>query len=179
MSTIDYLTVPKGGMYQWRDTPGFSFIGDVDEIVAHLGGLAERKGGTITTDDLVADAMSETSPLHPNIEHDERVAAHNWRKHQMRNMIGALIQVTVVEAPGEEPREIRVKAFPHTGEGYMPVQIVLTDTELRDRYIGQLANEIKAWARKAKDFREFSNIVSVVQSLPIEGDPTDDGKSIN
>lgn len=162
----DYLAIPRNGIYQWRETPGFSFVGDADEIVAHLEGLAEKKGGSISTDDLVADAMSESSPLHPNIEHDERVAAHNWRKHQMRNLIGALVRVTIVEGEGEKEREIRVKAFPHTGEGYTPVQIVLTDTELRDRYIGQLSNEIKSWARKARDFREFAGIVTAIQSLP-------------
>lgn len=172
----EHLALPTSGIYQWRDTPGFSFIGDADEIVAHLEGLAEKKGGSVSTDDLVADAMDESSPLHPNIEHDERVAAHNWRKHQMRNLIGALVRVTVVESQNEEKREIRVKAFPHTGEGYTPVQIVLTDTELRDRYVGQLSNEIKAWAKKARDFREFVGIVNAIQSLP---EDTSDGNGKN
>jgi len=148
-----------------RDTPGFKFVGDADEIVAHLESLAELKGGSITTDELVADAMDQSSPLYPNIEQDEKIAAHNWRKHQVRNLVGALVRVTVIEEE-DKPREIRVKAFPHTSEGYTPVQLVFNDNDLRRQYMGQLTNEMKSWAKRAQDFREFEQVVSVINSLP-------------
>lgn len=163
---MDFV-LPKGGVIQWRDTPGFKFIGDADELVAHVESLAESKGGSITTDELVADAMDQSSPLYPNIEQDERVAAHNWRKHQMRNLVGALVRVTVIQDDEEDkPREIRVKAFPHTSQGYTPVHYVFSDADLRQQYLGQLANEMRSWARKAQDFKEFATVVSAINGLP-------------
>ncbi len=166
----DSLMSPQGGLYQWRETPGWKFVGDADEIAQHIASLTERKGGFVTTDELVADALDERSPLHGNVELDDRVAAHNWRKHQMRNLVGALVRVSVVEADDGE-KELRVRAFPSVisdgARSYTTVEMVLSEADLRRQYVLRLNQEIRIWQRKAAEFREFTDVVEVIGRLQL------------
>lgn len=150
-------------LYQWRT--GQRYIGDAQEIADHIARLAELKGGGLTTDELVADALDERSPLHPNIEKDEQVAAHNWRKHQVRNLIGALVRVTVKEEPQGE-REVTIRAFPHVEGLYRPAEVVITETQLNDAYQKILYHDLLQTRQRIANFAAFSGVVKAIDNLP-------------
>ena len=151
-------------IYQWRE--GIKFIGDAQEIAEHLERLAESKGGGLTTDEIVADALSELSPLHPNIEKDEQVAAHNWRKFQVRNLIGSLVRVTVTESPAGD-KEVRMRGFPHVEGLYRPAEIVVTDTQLHDAYRNIIINDLAITRKRIASFDEFSSVAKAIDELPL------------
>lgn len=152
-------------IYQWREN-GLKYVGDAQEIAAHLERLAETKGGGLTTDEIVADAMDDRSPLHPNIEMDDQIAAHNWRKHQVRGLIGSLVRVTVEQTDTIE-REITIRGFPHVDGLYRPSAVVLTDTQLNDAYKKILARDLMAMRQRMTNYTEFSGVVSAIDQLPL------------
>ena len=163
-------------IYQWKD--GFQYIGDAQEIGDHLVALAEAKGGGLTTDDIVADALDPSSPLHPNVEKDDQVAAHNWRKHQMRNLVGSLVTVKVDQTDTLE-REIKVRGFPNVDGLYRPVDVVVTDTQLADAYKKVLARDLGIMRRRMLNFDEFSGVVKAIDELPIFQLGEDHGREIS
>lgn len=152
-------------IYQWRET-GVSYIGDAQEIAEHLERLASSKGGGLTTEEIVADAMDEMSPLHPNIEKDEKVAAHNWRKHQMRGLVGSLVRVTVQQSPAGD-REIRVRAMPHVEGLYRPSEIVVTDVQLHDAYKKMLVRDLMVTRQRIASYDEFAGVAQAIDALPL------------
>lgn len=160
-------------LYQWREG-AIKYIGDAQEIAEHLERLAELKGGGLTTDEIVADAMDEQSPLHPNIEKDEKVAAHNWRKHQMRGLVGALVRVTVEQTDTIE-REITIRGFPHVEGLYRPSTVVLSDTQLDEAYKKILVRDLMTMRRRMVNYDEFTGVVTAIDSLPLSQLGADNG----
>lgn len=151
-------------IYQWRES-GMRFIGDAQEIAEHLERLAQTKGGGLTTDEIVADAMDQMSPLHPNIEKDERLAAHNWRKHQMRNLVGSLVRVTVTEGELGE-NEVRIRGFPHVDGLYRPSEVVVTNAQLTGAYQKILYHDLMITRKRIANFAAFSGVVQAIDELP-------------
>lgn len=157
--------------YEWRDTPGWKWIGDAEEIGRHIEAIAEDKAGFITTQDIVNDARDLSSPLHPNFEWDDLKAAENWREQTARALVGSLISVKVRHAETEgEPTEIRVRAFVNVEvEGqhyYSPISVIVQHANLYEQHLKRLYQEAQSWRRKASDFREFAGVVSVISELP-------------
>lgn len=164
-TAIAITKLPEGMGYQWRPVPGIEFVGDANEIGRHLEELAEEKGGIITTRDIVDDAQNIKSPLHPNIEWDDKVAADRWRNWQARCLAGSLVRVAVQHV-GENSREITVRGFVNVSvdghRGYSPMSFVLSDGALTDQYVKQLEQQLISWGRKASDFDEFASIVRAI-----------------
>ena len=158
-------TTGMNEIYQWKEN-SFQYIGDAQEIGEHLAALAEMKGGGLTTDEIVADALDPSSPLHPNIEKNEQVAAHNWRKQQMRSLMGALVTVTVEKTDTIE-RDIRVRGFPNVEGLYRPVDVVINDTQLADAYKKILAKDLGIMRQRMLNFNEFSGVVKAIDELPL------------
>lgn len=168
---MKFATVPENISYQWRETPGWKWIGDAEEIGRHIEMMAEDKNGFLTTKDIVDDARSPHSPLYPNFEHDDLKAAENWREQTARTLIGSLLAVRVVHEEGKpEPKEISVRAFVNvTMEGqhyYSPVFVVVRQGDLKDQYIKRLITEMNTWRRKAAEFQVFSAVVEAIDNLP-------------
>lgn len=156
--------------YEWRSTPGWKWVGDAEEIGRHIETIAEDKDGFLTTKDIVNDARTINSPLHPNFEWDDLVAAEKYRDVTARNLIGSLVAVQVKhEEDGKEPTEIRVRAFVNVqvdGESrYSPISVIVRRTDLYDQYMTQLWQEMVNWKKKAEKFQEFALVVNAIDQL--------------
>ncbi len=160
--------------YEWNPRPGFDFErkASAEEVGKRIEEMAEANGGVINTTMLTADGDNPRSPLYPLFEHDIEVAAHNWRSHEARNLIGSLsvVKVVGIDPETEQPQVLRVRAFPHVmsdGENcYTPVYVAAKVPDLQQQIVRKLASEARAWQRRAKDFGIFSNIVSAIEQLP-------------
>jgi hypothetical protein len=160
-------------IYQWKQN-GMQYIGDAQEIMEHLERLAESKGGGLTTDEIVADAMDEQSPLHPNIEKDDKVAAHNWRKHQVRGLVGSIVMADIQQTPAGE-REYVVRAVAHVDGLYRAMRIVMTEPQLYDKHMETLKRDAAIFRRRISDVAEFAAVAQAIDELPIFKIGTDDG----
>lgn len=167
-----------GDHYEWHSRPGFNFAKKADpEVVGrHLEAIAEANGGIITTDMLAADSDRQSSPLHPLVTHDMEIAAFNWRRHEVRQIVGSLVMVKIMESEEQnEAQEIRVRGFMHAnaeGENvYAPVHIVARVPDLRDQIEQRLKLEIRSWQARAREFSLFGEVVAAIDALD-QPDPT-------
>ena len=176
--------------YQWRSGSRFSI--DPGVVGARLEEIATANGGQITTEAIANEATNPNSPLYELFERDIEVAAFEYHRYQARNIINSLVIVTVIPAAREE-REYQseqesiiidinqeneaensipvvARAFPSVLTGgqryYTPLQVVLHDGALRDQSLTTIYNELKAMARKAKDFKIFTTVVAAIEELP-------------
>jgi hypothetical protein len=150
----------KGSLY--KDT-------DAQIIGTELEKLA--KGGDIfpiPPEAVVEAAKASGSPLHPYFEWNDGEAAHRWRVHQARTMIGA-IMVVLEEKPSVGP----VRAFYNIidedengrNQGYIPLARVLSMREYRDQIIAKALKEAEAWQERYKIYSELTPIFKAIERM--------------
>lgn len=110
-----------------------------------------KKHGSLTAEQVVADARRKDSPLHPYFEWDNAVAAHAWRLDQARHLIGRF-KIIAPDRP-----DTKVRAFIHIAEDekFYPADRVMTDDRLQACAIQQAKAELAAFERK------YHNLVDV------------------
>lgn len=178
--------------YQWRS--GSVYRANPQTVGKHIEMLAALNGGAVTTEIVANEANVQNSPLYDLFEHDIEVAAYEYHKAQARGIVNSLVIVTVIPADKPAHREyqsqtrlidievereetdedgmpVTVRAFPCvlSDQGqryYTPLQAVLSNGALRDQYAARLLQEFKSLARRAKDFRLFSDVVNAIEGLP-------------
>jgi hypothetical protein len=77
-------------VYRWSQS--FDGVGrDAQKVGERLEALRSDSNGVLFTKDVVADARSEASPLHPFFEWNDRKAAVAHRLNQARTLIRAVV----------------------------------------------------------------------------------------
>jgi uncharacterized DUF497 family protein len=142
-------------IYQWKPTKSFP-VGA--QIAAERLQSIKASAGEITPENVVEDARSNNSPLHPCFEWDDGKAAHEHRKQQARELIGALVVVEVSEK--NVARETR--AYVHVSSPkprYETVAVAMSDAEMRAQFLAKGVDEIRAWRNRYADCKEFKRFI--------------------
>lgn len=153
--------------YELRKVPGYQWIGDAQEIGERIDMLIEDQGGELTPDEVVRDAITKSSPLHPNFEWDDTVAAHLHRRQTARTLLGAIVVVEVSSQPVNHP----VRAFVniHDRENqkqyYTTVIVAMSDGEKKRQVLEQAWQKLESWRDRYKDLQEFSQIIQQIEEL--------------
>lgn len=160
--------------YEWRPRPGFDFHkrADAADVARYLESMAADNGGVVTTGMIAAESDNPKSPIYPLFERDIETAAHQWRLHEIRNMVASIIVVKTVRSdePGQAPSELRVRSFHsimtdgHTA--YAPVRLAATVPDLQRQIVERLYTEAQQWMNRARDFSVFAKIVEAISGLP-------------
>ena len=110
--------------------------------------IAKRSGGRLLVDDVLAEAKSESSPLHRHFEWDDSEAADQYRRQQAR----ALIQRCRIQLMETEPVQIRAFVSLPTdrenGGGYRLITEVAGDVYLKEEMLRDIRMTITRWTQK-------------------------------
>jgi len=133
--------------------------------------LIEEHNGEVTADILVAEAQSESSPLHDHFEWDDQIAAGKYR-HQQANYLLRSINVVIKRADDQEDEvrafhSVRVSGGTEPGERRVSVSVqrVMNDQELRQQIIAAALKQLEAWERKFHQYQEFSPVIRAIGKL--------------
>lgn len=137
-------------------------MNDYNEKHERLLKLHQSRNG-LTPASVVKDATNPKSPLHSSFTWDDETAAHEHRLDQARDLIRSF-RVTVVTPATEK---ISVRAFVHEPErqSYAPVEEVISDDLRRAAEMARIQGQLKAWADKARAFKEFADVVRAVDEM--------------
>lgn len=109
-----------------------------------IANLTRMNGGEVTPEIVVSDARSIKSPMHDYFDWDNTKAAAKWRLHQARNLIGAIVEVVVVEGERYNQRSFYSVKNINKEKTYVALHTALTVPDyieqLLDRGIDQLHN---------------------------------------
>jgi len=129
----------------------------------------------LTPENLVDEARTEDSPLHPAFEWNDSVAAEKYRCEQARLMIANIIWV---ESDIQNERHLRLaeetnddkepnfadeRAFVSTGEQnhrYVPIAVALTNEEWRANLLKAARRDMNAFIVKYRRLTELANIIN-------------------
>ncbi len=133
--------------YQWRpDGPKQKVDAQVfGETVERIAGDLE----SVKPEDIVEAARNKKSPIHELFEWRNDHAAEMYRRHQARNLVGALqlVRVQIEEGPTLSNRAFfSVKAKERTG--YMPISKIQGDADLRKQMLETARGELESYIRK-------------------------------
>jgi hypothetical protein len=135
-----------------------SHISDVDanRYGQELDKLIEKLNGRITTEQIVANASKNNSPLHDYFEWDDSKAGIEYRKHQARLLSNSIVEVKIInESSG--PKEIEIPSFINTKKKketfYVTIDTALTNESIRREYISKILKHLKT----VQDYLELLN----------------------
>jgi hypothetical protein len=138
---------------------------------SHIAVLIEENNGSIIAAQIVDDAKKKTSPLNDYFEWNDKRAANRWRLRQAAHLLRS-IQVMIKD---DEGMETETRAFHNVtiDDSYamepervnVTVQRVLSEDNLREQIIDKALKQLDAWRKKYKQYKEFTEIVSVIDEL--------------
>ena len=142
--------------YGWK---AGSRVGKLDpqKVGERLEQLQARHG-TITAHVVVQEAKKKASPLHNAFEWNNDKAAHEWRLHQARKLVGAL--VVRIENGDEEPFVTR--AYVHI-EDYEDVETVVSTPDKYDVLKARAFADFKAYEQKYRDIVELGPVFAAFE----------------
>lgn len=128
-----------------------------------LSAMADE--GRLTAKNVVEEARPEDSPLHPEFEWDDRIAAELWREKQAQLLIAHVI-IVPDESPKQEPtRAFQITVEPHK---YEHIDIVMRDKTKRNVLLENAKNELIAFKKKYANLTELASVFDAIDQLTIE-----------
>lgn len=127
-------------------------IAEQDAIRDRLTLLAERNGGILTPDIVVADAAKKDSPLHSRFEWSDKKAAIQHRLDQARELIrGVRILITTEKTTVSTVAYVRDPRLSADQQGYLSVLKVRTDLDLARETLIDEFSRAGAILRRARE----------------------------
>lgn len=142
--------------------------GSIHAVSAQVvGPIFDQMGreGRLTPKNVVDEARPEDSPLHPEFEWDDAVAAEKWREKQAQLLIIHTVQIDEPEN-GSTP----IKAFHVTVEKshYEPIDIILKDETKRNVLLENAKRELLGFKKKYSTLSELSKVFLAIDQLTID-----------
>ena len=145
------------------------------EVGTTLDRIRERNKGILLPSDVLENAKSPESKLHPYFDWKNTTAAGKWRKHQARLLINH-VEVTYIYKKGEEHRpafinirntsnESDKKDSPNTSRGYIDHITVGTNEEYRKQALQDALSQLIHWKSKYKWLNELNEVIKGIEQL--------------
>ena len=155
-------------IYKWQ---GRSYGVSAQVAGEHIETLLDEHG-TVTPPLLLADAKSKTSPIHKAFDWNDASAAYAFRLAQARQFLNHL--VAVVTTDDGKSREVR--AFVNLidddeQQGYIDVNVVLGNADLRGQWINVFHRRITALRREFADVKELAGVFEAIDQSLKDMDP--------
>lgn len=143
------------GKYSYR--PGFSFKVPAQVVGETLSKIAED--GEVTSQALLDASRDADAPTHGLFEWDDSVAANRYRLHQATCVINA-VEVHIVTKSGNELSQAAFvnvcKKEPARTGSFVPIEVAMSDGEMRSKLMDNALCELKAFRRKYSRLSELS-----------------------
>lgn len=117
--------------------------------------------GEMTPEVVVTEATPKTHPLHGHFEWNDKVAGHQYRLVQARELIRSVKIVYREGTETEDPQKVRAWQAVRTpnGHAYRPTHEVLEDEMLTAMVLRDMEREWKQLHRRYGHFAEFAAMV--------------------
>lgn len=141
-------------IYQFRS--GSRLSGDAQQVGEKLHEI-RRRYKSLTPARIVESAMPVKSILHQYFEWDNKRAASEYRLHQARHLVACVV---TVQADGEETKPVR--SFVSVNHTYEPIEVVLSDTAMRERVLKEIMQAISSMKEKLRSYEELHDVLDAL-----------------
>jgi len=168
--------------YQWRDGARYRVDpGSVGQAIEELGARLGKPFDGVTPADVVDEARSHDSPLHPLFTWDDGVAGEKYRQHQAGAVMRSLRVVRVGEAEST-PRRFMVAVRPELADGttdvraYITLDKVARDAALHRQAVDDAIAGMNAWRSRVAEIKGaekaavmIDRAIAALQKLRVDG----------
>lgn len=137
-------------------------------IVAELKRIAEENGGTLKPVDVVDAARPDDSPIHSQFEWDDDTAAEQWRLHQARNLINAV----VISYPVGSREQVEHRVFvslstdrQKDAEGYRLMTDVMSDVGHRSQLLADAKRDMIGFKSRYRTLTELADVFAAIDHV--------------
>jgi len=141
-------------------------------VIQELKRIASEHRGILNAEDVVAEAQSPKSVLHPLFEWDDTIAAEQWRLFQARQLIR--VSVLYLDGNDEKPFKVFVSLSEdrYKGDGgYRQLETVMSNKELRLILLQDAFNEMELFREKYYQLKELSEVFTAMNKVKIKFAP--------
>lgn len=128
-------------------------------VLKALKSIEARNGGTLTPYDVVDEARDPGSPIHRLFLWDDAEAGERYRLAQARIIINS-VRVEFLGEQREAYLNVRTKVENVTSRAYVPIEKVMSDTEMHQQVLNDAVNEIEYWQRKYEQLSELKEVIN-------------------
>lgn len=142
--------------------------GSVHHVSAQVAGpILNRMGeeGRLTPKNVVDEARPEDSPLHPEFEWNDAIAAEKWREKQAQLLIAHTI---IVNEEAEEKKPVRAFFVTTERSIYEPIHTILRDENKKSVLLENAKRELIVFKKKYATLTELSGVFNAIDQLTIE-----------
>jgi hypothetical protein len=143
-------------------------------IIGELKRIAKNSGGMLRPETVVNAAEPKNSPLHSRFEWNNKVAGHQYRIWQARQLIRVSVEVWadnsdpvdvfVSLTTDRKPMDAEGKPMPDSS-GYRIVTEVLSDAELRRQMLADALAELELFREKYARLKELAAVFSAIRKV--------------
>ena len=131
------------------------------QVVGERFELLKKENGLLSPQIIVDDARPIEAPLHPCFEWEDKIAAEEYRKQQAGKMLRHLIIVIKKNKTDLQTRAyVNIKT--EEGRGYIPINIVLSQPDLKEQLLETALKDIEIWQNKYNTLKELSSLYEVI-----------------
>ena len=146
---------------------GFNFKVPAQVVGETLEGLAQS--GELTSKRFLDVSRPETASTHSMFEWDDSVAAERYRLQQATVAINSVEVQIVNEATATVTSQaafvnVVSKAPARTGS-FTPIEVALSDENMRNALLGNALNELKAFRRKYNQLSELADVFFEIKKI--------------
>lgn len=135
-----------------------------DDDAQRIGGYLADKFGDhrVRPADFVISARPKSSPLHDDLEWDDKTAGEQWRMEQARKILGALMVVHVDDGGHERITRAYHNVVVDSGaedaeRAYVPQHVVWRSADLREQVITAAARDVDRAATKLDQYEDLAS----------------------
>lgn len=152
-------------VYQWSDSARHIGVQGLDPqpIGARIEQIRVTRGGDFKDADVLDDARNPQSPLHQVFEWDDNEAGEQFRRYQARILIASIVSAPVTNSGSTEPVRVFVSVRQNHNKSYRTLTEVLSDEQLRKKFLKRAFAELKLWERKYSKYEELVPIFEVAK----------------
>lgn len=152
------------GVYSWKT--GSRIKADPNLAAEVFEGLA--KENRLNAENVVEVSRPEDAVLHNEFEWDDTKAASEWRKHQSRNIINALV---VVEETATEIQPVRYAfQIEENTSNYTPMSVIMQNADSIESLKRKALSELTAFKMKYSSIIKKCNGENDINSLQMKID---------
>jgi hypothetical protein len=132
--------------------------------------LRLKRGGSFDAVDLVNEARNKNSPLHDIFEWDDTEAAEQYRRQQARHLLNCVVMVSEVQNEDNKAvRRVFVSVTDDGNRGYTTVAHVLSNAELRAKFLKKLHKELEVLQKRCEMYEDIAAMFNpLVESIEKE-----------
>jgi hypothetical protein len=124
----------------------------IDEEVTKAVLALQERDGVAAPEAFVNMLADEDHPLHGQLEWDDAVAGHEYRKWQARQLIGR-VKISLDGSRTPAFVHVHITRDGERREGYLPIEVVANDADLEAQVIAEAAAGLNGWSLRLAGIR--------------------------